>query len=305
MSQSVPAVIADQRVNSWLAELREYFQAKAPELLPLLDIYSEEAKFGRAYISHELSVLSQNANVLEVGAGAMLLSCQLVREGFNVTALEPIASGFSHFDKMRGIVIERARSTGCLPNILTIPAEELGVVNQFDFAYSVNVMEHVTSVSTVIENVGRSLRNGACYKFTCPNYLFPYEPHFNIPILLSKQITAYFLRNKIFKSTAMPDPQGTWDSLNWISVLSIKKIVDTMPGMRVDFGRDLIASTLVRVVTDQEFASRRSKFMRKLLGLLVRCGLHNGIKMLPAVFHPIVDCKIKKMVYPEKLAWHK
>ena len=65
---------------------------------------------------------------------------------FAVTALEPIGKGFSHFVRMQELVLERARALGCMPRILNQSAEQLAEPDGFDFAFSVNVMEHVQDV---------------------------------------------------------------------------------------------------------------------------------------------------------------
>eukprot|EP00494_Astrolonche_serrata_P011852 UN11950 len=61
-------------------------------------------------------------------------------------------------------------------------------------------MEHVDDVDQVIRNVADSLRHGGTYRFTCPNYFFPYEPHFNIPTLLSKNLTEKLLPKKFTRT---------------------------------------------------------------------------------------------------------
>jgi 2-polyprenyl-3-methyl-5-hydroxy-6-metoxy-1,4-benzoquinol methylase len=187
-------VIDPPSIDSWLADVRVYVSEKAPNMLSTLDVYLGEARFGRQYIADDLMRLHQGAMVLEVGAGSMLLSCQLVREGFQVTALEPTGAGFSHFERMRKLVLQRAEVLGCLPRMLDQSAEALSEQNCFDYAFSVNVMEHVEDIALSIGNVGSSLKHGATYRFTCPNYLFPYEPHFNIPTLFSKRLTEKLLR---------------------------------------------------------------------------------------------------------------
>ncbi len=118
-------------IEFWLAEVRPQFVDSAPGLLPLFDAYSAEALFGRRYIDFDLKRLRPGARVLEVGAGSLLLSCQLIREGFEVTALEPTGEGFSHFDQMRQMVLDKARAHGCCPTILDLPAERLAAVNCF------------------------------------------------------------------------------------------------------------------------------------------------------------------------------
>jgi SAM-dependent methyltransferase len=282
-------------IEFWLAEVRPQFVDSAPGLLPLFDAYSAEALFGRRYIDFDLKRLRPGARVLEVGAGSLLLSCQLIREGFEVTALEPTGEGFSHFDQMRQMVLDKARAHGCCPTILDLPAERLAAVNCFDYAFSVNVMEHVDDVARVLETVGTSLTVGASYRFTCPNYLFPYEPHFNIPTFFSKQLTERLLGRKIFESQRVPDPSGTWKSLNWINVLKVGRCVRRLSGLRVTFNRAMLVSTLERVASDPDFAARRSPSMRRFLSGLVRLRIHYLLGFVPALLQPIIDCNMQKI----------
>jgi SAM-dependent methyltransferase len=282
-------------IEWWLSDVRTFFIETAPSLLPLFDTYSSEAVFGRRFIALDLERLQPGARVIEVGAGSLLLSCQLVREGFDVTGLEPTASGFSHFLQMQQMVLERATALGCRPQILNLTAEGFSEHNRFDYAFSVNVMEHVDDVARVVVNVGRSLVVGASYRFTCPNYLFPYEPHFNIPTLFSKRLTEMVLSQKIFSRKDMPDPLGTWKSLNWISVLQVRRISEKLPWLRVTFNRLLLISTLERISSDREFSNRRSPAIRKLLILFVRLRLHQLLRFMPATLQPIIDCRMEKI----------
>jgi len=281
-------------IEDWLDVVRSRFERTAPALVPFFDTYAAEATFGRNYIRDDLARLRPKAKILEVGAGSLLLSCQLAREGFDVTALEPVGEGFSHFDQMRELVLSEANSRGCSPRILGQAAEALDAVDCFDYAFSVNVMEHVNDVASVIEKVGKSLAGGAGYRFTCPNYLFPYEPHFNMPTLFSKRLTERMLGRMIFASRNVTDPSGTWKSLNWINVVQIKRVVRGVSGLRVVFNRSMFPSTLERIASDTEFAGRRSPTIRGLILLLVRLRLHFLFGLIPAALQPIIDCRIEK-----------
>lgn len=282
-------------IDLWLAEVRPLFVDLAPTLLPLFDSYAAEAAFGRRYIATDLERLLPGAKILEVGAGSLLLSCQLMREGFAVTALEPVSVGFSHFDEMRRLVLDRARALACCPEIIDQAAEVLAVDQRFDYAFSVNVMEHVGDVALVLKNVGRSMRVGASYRFTCPNYLFPYEPHFDIPTLFSKRLTERLLGEKIFASSRMGDPAGTWQSLNWITVPQVKSYVRRLPGLRLTFNRSMLVSTLERVASDPDFAGRRSPALRRLLTMVVSWRMHHLFGGIPAALQPIMDCRLEKI----------
>jgi SAM-dependent methyltransferase len=275
--------------------VRAHCAQKAPDLLSLLDIYAAEAVFGRNYISADTALLKPGARIIEVGAGAFLLSCQLAREGFVMTALEPTGSGFSHFEQLRELVRDRAVSLGCLPRIVDLPAEDFAEKNVYDFAFSVNVMEHVNDVPRVMANIAVCLVPSASYRFTCPNYLFPYEPHFNIPTLFSKKLTEKVFYRQIFRSKKMPDPAGTWQSLNWIGVLQVRRVAASLKGISTTFDRSFLVSTLERVAVDQSFASRRSPAMRSVLLWFVRLRLHQLLRFVPAVFQPIMDCRLQKL----------
>jgi|SRR5215813_3436028 len=294
MKKRMFGVIDAPSIDSWLADIRVYVSEKAPNMLSTLDVYLGEARFGRQYIDDDLMRLHQGAMVLEVGAGSMLLSCQLVREGFQVSALEPTGAGFSHFERMRKLVLHRAEVLGCLPRMLDQSTEALSEQNCFDYAFSVNVMEHVGDIALSIGNVGSSLKHGATYRFTCPNYLFPYEPHFNIPTLFSKRLTEKLLKGQIFRNKNIPDPEGTWKSLNWIDVIQIRKGIKRLPELSVTFNRRLLVSTLERVVFDKDFSMRRSKWVYVVIVALVQLRLHYVVGFVPAMLQPIIDCAVTR-----------
>lgn len=288
------ALAPETGMEEWLATVARRIAHDAPDLNGVFEVYAGEARFGRQFIANELQRLPSGARVLEIGAGSYLLSCQLVREGFEVSALEPVGLGFSHFHRMQDTVAAVASDMGCMPTVLALQAENLEEHDTYEFAFSINVMEHVHDVGAVIGRVSASLRPGACYRFTCPNYLFPYEPHFNMPTLLSKRLTERCMGKRIFGNGTLDDPAGTWQSLNWITVGDIARVVRQHPELRVTFGRDLLTSALERVVHDPQFAARRAGLVRSGVTALVRTGLHRLPAALPASILPIIDCRIEK-----------
>lgn len=280
-------------METWLNDVHDHIRAHEPDMLSIFNIYKEEALFGRRYIADDLTRLAKGATILEVGAGALLLSCQLVREGFKVVALEPVGDGFSHFDRLRELVLERANALDCVPELLNQGAEELSITDYFDYAFSINVMEHVGDVQAVIKQVGLSLHSNARYHFTCSNYSFPYEQHFNIPTLFSKSLTEKVFSKQIYGSD-IPDPIGTWQSLNWISVNQVNQLVKQIPELNVTFNRQFLVSTLARMAHDKEFAARRSKWVRTFITALLYCRLHLLAGFIPAMMQPIIDCTLTR-----------
>jgi 2-polyprenyl-3-methyl-5-hydroxy-6-metoxy-1,4-benzoquinol methylase len=284
--------VACDEIDEWINILRLEIGKLKPELLALFDTYAGEAKFGRNLIDIDLSKLPKKACLLEVGAGSLILSCQLVKEGYFVTALEPIGEGFTHFEELRSAILNQAKLFGYEPRLLDIRAEELSELSQYDFAFSINVMEHVKDVGMVIERVMDALSPAGFYRFTCPNYLFPYEPHFDIPILFSKRFTEFVFKSRIYNNRNLPDPRGTWQSLNWITVPEILGIVHKNTLVNVNFRRDLFASMILRSVNDPIFSERRSPWLRKFLSMLVSIGLYKAVSLIPAIFQPIIDCTL-------------
>ncbi|MCX7144233.1 MAG: hypothetical protein NT123_24995, partial [Proteobacteria bacterium] len=279
-------------IGKWLDFVRIRVEQRAPQLLILFDTYAGEARFGRSFVEADLSGLPADARVLEIGAGALLLSCQLCREGFDVTALEPIGQGFSHFGQLQEIVKECAEIESCLPHLLVCPAEKLVAPGAFNYVFSINAMEHVADWHVVLLRVMACLKTGAHYRFTCPNYLFPYEPHFNIPTLFSKRLTGLVLGSRIWGNRSMPDPEGTWLSLNWITLPAVSAAVRRMPGIRIGFNKQTLVTTLARAIDDPEFSSRRSGWLMGFLRIVVRLRLHRLAGIIPVAMQPIMDCTL-------------
>jgi len=278
----------------FLHELRQSLAVNAPHLLDLFDVFAQEARVARCWLSSSLDRLPSGSPVLEVGAGLMLLSSELQREGFSVTALEPIGDGFSMFRELQVHVLAFAAHDGFEPRVLPLAVEDLDARNGFALAFSVNVMEHVGNVSAAIRRVADALVPGGEYRFTCPNYWFPYEPHFNIPTLFSKRLTGKVFGRAIASSVRVTEPQGTWDSLNWISVHEVRKTVSRLEGFYVTFSPELLVRTLERLGADREFAARRSPWMRGIVTIITRLGLHRLAVLIPPVFQPIMDCRISR-----------
>lgn len=222
----------------------------------------------------------------------MLIACQLQREGFAVTALEPIGPGFTVFAELQKKILEYAVRKGCAPCVLPIPVEKLAAPNNFSLAYSFNVMEHVADVPAALTQVVNALKDGGEYRFTCPNYLFPYEPHFNIPTLFSKHLTAWVFRRRIEVSLNVSDPDGTWNSLNWITVPQVRRTLKEIGHVRFRFDRTFLERTLMRIASDPVFAARRSLWLRRLLTITVQLGLHRLARLIPATLQPIIDCHV-------------
>jgi hypothetical protein len=155
-------------------------------------------------------------------------------------------------------------------------------------------MEHVEDVALALQTIARALRSGAEYRFVCANYLFPYEPHFDIPTVFSKRLTEKLFRRRIYGNRRVGDAAGVWKSLNWITVPQVARAARALPGVSVSFDRSVLEAALLRVVDDREFSARRSPLVRGLVRTAVGLRLHRLVKWIPAFMQPLMDCSIRR-----------
>jgi len=277
-----------------LDQIGQTISRTAPTLSALFTIWAGEAKFGRALIDRDLRRLGPGAGILEVGAGSFMLSCILQREGFRVTALEPTGGGFSHFTQLQAIVLDHAARDGMAPTVLPATGETLALDGQFDFAFSVNVMEHVADVGQVLQRVHRSLKPGGTYRFVCPNYAFPYDPHFNMPTLFSRSLTHRLLRPWIVESPVVPDAAAMWASLIWITVSQVRRLCRARLSVEPAFDRVILAWFFERTLSDPEFQARRGGLLTGFLRLIKQLKLTRLVRILPAAALPVMDCTVTR-----------
>ena len=253
-----------------------------------------EARFARAWLDEDLRQLPKAAPILEVGGGVFLLACQLAREGFSVTTIEPTGDGFGSFEELGAVVLALAARDGAGPTIARCRAEEFESAIRYVLAFSVNVMEHVDAPDQAIARVSAALSAGGSYRFLCPNYLFPYEPHFNIPTAGGKALTERLMRGRIAGNIRMDDPAGVWKSLNWITVPQVRRIARSEGSLETRFRTSTLAWMLERALSDDQFAKRRARWMVAAIGMMRRLGLLRLASFIPAMFQPVMDVRLTK-----------
>ncbi|MDA8777490.1 methyltransferase domain-containing protein, partial [Pontimonas sp.] len=94
---------------------------------------------------------------------------------------------------------------------------------KFDFIYCINVLEHVPQPEKLLDEVFERLKPGGVAWFVLPNYSFPYEQHFEIPIFFNKRFTEKLFRNRIRNRRDSPDPLGLWAELSWPTHSGLRK----------------------------------------------------------------------------------
>jgi 2-polyprenyl-3-methyl-5-hydroxy-6-metoxy-1,4-benzoquinol methylase len=280
------------------AQMLEFFALVSDRLPPnradmatAWSTHSNEALWARSYLDAELKRLGPGAKILDVGAGIRALSGQLAREGFEVTALEPVGIGFDTLGELGQLVQECYAEIGITFEHLPCRAEEVSRCDEFDFAFAINVLEHVDSVETVLDRVVTTLRPGARFRFRCPNYDFPYESHFGWIIPPSKP-AAQWVANSRLAHSQIPQAQGLWESLNWISVRQIRAWARTRDDAQLLLNPDALHEIWIRAKTDTTLMERHSGPLTQAVRFADRIGAAGLLRTIPVAVQPVIDGRI-------------
>jgi 2-polyprenyl-3-methyl-5-hydroxy-6-metoxy-1,4-benzoquinol methylase len=238
----------------------------------LLDLYANEVLVGYKTVAPYLSC---EARILEVGAGLGLLSSFLTEQGYTVVSLEPVGMGFDFFSA------GRKATEKCLisapPQTLDISAEELNPDRHdaFDLIFSIHVLEHIERLDEAFAAMVGVLKPAGRMVHVCPNYSFPYDPHFGIPLLpFRPDLTA-----KILPAAIVDSP--TWRSLNFINARCIRRLAHAH-GLDAHFTKGQLASMIRRVQEDSHFAERHAGFASRLLAATRVLGVERVARILPS-----------------------
>ena len=205
------------------------------------------------------------------GGGIGLFARVLHRARVDVTDLEPLGEGFDFIGHARRAV--RGESP---PPELPIGVESLDpeIHGQFDLIYSVNVLEHVDDWALALTRIHDCLTPDGVAVLTCPNYTFPYEPHFGVPLVpFLPSATARVLPGRITET-------GLWRSLNWVTARHVRRWANRA-GASVQFSGGMLADAVGRLDSDPEFRARHHQLAQ--LSSIARLGLvDRALRVLPA-----------------------
>jgi SAM-dependent methyltransferase len=233
----------------------------------LFEVYLEEALFLFEVVR---PTIVPQARVLEIGGGLGIFHVLMREAGLDLVSIEPSGQGFSYFHDF-GVSLIKAldgdpsRMVDARAEALPWPAES------FDLVVSGNVMEHVADPEAAIREMYRVVRPGGALINLCPNYLFPYEPHYGVPIIPC----AVRLSGRLLWRSFSADP--LWQSLNGISAITVSRIARSLPGSELRF-HDAIGRIVARLKRDAHFAKRHGWLSSVVLSRPVRA----LVNLLPA-----------------------
>jgi len=249
------------------------------EVAAQFNTYLNEAKVGLRVVA---PYINDSKRALEIGGGIGVVSLVLHRAGHHVTDLEPVGLGFDFMRSARGHLRQ-----GDVPPELTISVDDLdpNVHGTYDLIYSVNVLEHVPDPLKALDRVYEVLEPGGVAVFMCPNYAFPFEPHVNRPLIPMKPSMSAL----IYRRTSQTD---IWRSLNWVTARKVKNWANERDCDLV-FHRDVVASMITRMTTDEVFRSRH-RVLAILSKFFVTLKVDRLISSIPPTWLSPMEFEIRK-----------
>jgi 2-polyprenyl-3-methyl-5-hydroxy-6-metoxy-1,4-benzoquinol methylase len=265
---------------------------KRPDLLNLYLTYQNESLAARRLLDTDLKQLKPGSKILEIGGGVLALAVQLANEGFQVTSVEPAGNGFEEIPFLMQLYSNLDKKLENL-QVITLPIEECEFKSQFNYIFSINVMEHLHDPYVVAMNIVNYLDEGAKYRFFCPNYNFPYEPHFS-KWIFSRKNEAFFLKIENARNSSLreQDIEGLYRSLNFITFSKFNTEVKKA-NVRVKANQLAFFEIVTRALQDNSLSQRHPGLIR-LVKILDRFGMLNVFKIIPVHFQPIMDVEVYK-----------
>lgn len=231
--------------------------------------YLAEAEFGLKQISPFLDALKTCSRVLEVGSGPCIALAEIAhaRPDLKVEGIEPMSSGFAHF---RGF-IDRMQME--LPNMHLFGGgyEEFPTSEPWDLIFLVNVFEHLPDWRHFLKFLHERLATGGICVVLCPNYGFPYESHFRIPVICNKEITKRVFAKRIADFECQKDLEGLYESLNFVK-LSDVRVACKNYRLSLEVDCSIVRTMVDRLDSEPEFSDRQ-KVIAPFARMLRKTGL--------------------------------
>jgi 2-polyprenyl-3-methyl-5-hydroxy-6-metoxy-1,4-benzoquinol methylase len=269
----------------------EQILLKRPDLLDLFFTYQNEALAARKFLHSSLLKLDNGAQILEIGGGILALATQLASEGFKVSSVEPIGEGFSGIAIIMQIFSEIMENKDTIFELIETPIEDYEPDKKFDFIFSVNVMEHLKDPYSVLLQSLEKLEPGGEYRFICPNYDFPYEPHFG-KFLYRRSGGSFVLPLARATHHSYKDSEGLFNSINWITVKKIRHFSKKY-NFKVKFNRYAFGDLLVRAFED-ELIRKRHPILATLLKPIAFLRISFLASLMPVEIQPTMDVSLEK-----------
>ena len=245
----------------------------------LVELHFNESTFGLAEFSRVIDEHfggGRALQCLEVGSGSGMLLARMKDRypAHSFEGIEPIGQGFARFGSSLDMVESKYALT-----IHHTTFEAFETTSAFDFIFSLNVVEHVDSWRTCLAKMHALLRPGGIAAVLCPNYSFPYEPHYALPVILTKDLTRKVFRGPIDRYDEKNGTSDLWTSLNFIKKREVIAFCRDH-GIKLRFDEAIMSRMVEKLWTDEAFASRQ-RALAAPAKLLHRIGVTRLVESYP------------------------
>lgn len=227
---------------------------------------------------------------LEIGSGSGILLARL-KERYpqhRFKGIEPVSMGFARFEASVNAIQQKYGL-----EVVRTTFEAFADEGPYDFIYSLNVIEHVASWRDAMRKMHRLLAPGGVGVFLCPNYSFPYEPHYALPLVLGKDLTHRIFRKRIAAHDARHETHDLWESLNMIKKREVMSLAKAH-GIEVAFDEGIMTRMIEKLWTDENFA-RRQAGLAGTAKTLHRLGVTKLVESFPLnLLSPYMKVLVKK-----------
>jgi hypothetical protein len=127
----------------------------------------------------------------------------------------------------------------------------------------------------------------------CPNYGFPYESHFKLPIIKNKITTKRIFKSRISSFEQKNNVKGLWTSLNFVKKSKVRKYIKNQSSLFLKDHRDITKSQILRLQNDPTFKDRQ-KAIASISTMCLRLGFLNIFRILPNLT-PYMKLEITKL----------
>jgi SAM-dependent methyltransferase len=252
--------------------VRNYFRG-----VPKEHTYLEEAEFGLNRMLPLLEDLPEGARVLEVGSGPCIVLAEITARfpKLIIKGIEPMSDGFAFFDEfVTRMQNERGGMEVHLGGYESFPPQ-----GTWDLIFLVNVFEHLPNWRDFLDFVACSLAPGGRCVVLCPNYGFPYESHFKLPVIVNKRITKALFDAKIARFELENNNTGLFRSLNFVRLVQVRKAA-RKAGLDLKVDTRIIYEMIERLNTDPAFRQRQAVLLLPAR-LLARSGVLQVLLKIP------------------------
>ncbi len=239
----------------------------------------EEAHFAHSQLQTNMASLGGQANILEVGCGYGVLLSMLAEEfpHHRFSGIEPFFDGFAQLETFTGVVSQMN------VNMKTEAYGDHHPEEKYDAIYCVNVFEHVNDWRHFLDWATDHLQVGGKLLVMCPNYGFPYESHFRIPVIVNKYVTHTLFQRYIYRFEKNNDCVGLWDSLNFVKKADVRQFLGQSEySLRLVMSdeTEIIDELVLRFAQDTEFR-KRHRFIGGVAELMKKLGILKFIHYFP------------------------